>query len=68
MSGKEATDPRLRIPIITTEKDAVRLRSMPGMTPELLSRLWYIPIQLKFLFDEQATFDKIITDYAKKNK
>nr|WP_262486981.1 hypothetical protein [Geofilum rubicundum] len=38
------------------------------MTPELLSSIWYIPIHLKFLFNEQATFDKIITDYAKENK
>jgi tetraacyldisaccharide 4'-kinase len=68
LAGKEAMDPRLRMPIITTEKDAIRLHNTPGMTPGLLSRLWYIPIRLKFLFDEQATFDKIITDYAKENK
>jgi tetraacyldisaccharide 4'-kinase len=68
MAGKEATHPRLQMPIITTEKDAIRLYDTPGMTPELLSRLWYVPIRLKFLFNEQATFDKIITDYAKENK
>lgn len=68
MAGHQSTEPRMRTPVITTEKDAIRLRDMPEMTPELLSRLWYIPIRLKFLFNEQATFDKIITDYAQENK
>jgi tetraacyldisaccharide 4'-kinase len=63
LSGSET-----RMPIVTTEKDAVRLLHAPGMTSELFSSIWYIPIRLKFLFNEQSTFDKIIRDYAKENK
>ncbi len=68
ITSMQNPDPNVRTLIITTEKDAVRLRNSPGMTQELLSSIWYIPIGLKFLFDEQPTFDKIITDYAKENK
>lgn len=67
IANKQSTDPGARIPIITTEKDAIRLLDAPEITPELLSRIWYIPIRLKFLFNEHVTFDKIISDYAKNN-
>lgn len=53
--------------ILTTEKDAIRLNATQGMTDQLRSRIWYIPIELKFLFDAQPLFDKKITDYAGKN-
>lgn len=53
--------------ILTTEKDAIRLNATRGMTNALQSRIWYIPIELKFLFDAQPLFDKKITDYVGKN-
>ncbi|MEY3499128.1 MAG: tetraacyldisaccharide 4-kinase [Bacteroidota bacterium] len=44
--------------IITTEKDYVRLK---GRIPK--EQLYYLPIQSKFLFEEE-NFDKIITNYV----
>ena len=44
--------------IITTEKDYVRLKGRI-----LKEQLFYLPIQSKFLFDEE-NFDKIITNYV----
>lgn len=51
--------------IITTEKDAMRLR-----TPELAALLkefpvYYIPIEIDFHDDGKARFDKMILDYVR---
>lgn len=53
--------------IITTEKDAARLRSHPGLPEELKPSLYMLPIEIKFLRDQQDIFNQIITGYVKTN-
>lgn len=50
--------------VITTEKDAVRMISSGFLTESLKERLWYLPIRIEVLFDQQDIFEKIITDYV----
>ena len=52
--------------IITTEKDAARLR---GMQPDtaIAENLYILPIEVEFLQDQKHSFDKYITDYVSKN-
>jgi tetraacyldisaccharide 4'-kinase len=52
--------------ILTTEKDAIRLKSIPEMTDIIASLIWYFPIKLEFLFDKKIMFDKIINDYVRR--
>ncbi|WP_291856604.1 tetraacyldisaccharide 4'-kinase [Marinilabilia sp.] len=53
--------------ILTTEKDAVRLshKKLPATLPE---KIWYIPIDLEILFNEQDTFIKTVKSYVEKNQ
>ncbi len=41
------------LPIITTEKDWVRLKDM--LSPKILERTFYLPMQVKVLFGEEVT-------------
>ena len=52
--------------IITTEKDAARLR---GMQPDssITENLYVLPIEVEFLQEQQQSFNKYITDYVSKN-
>lgn len=54
--------------ILTTEKDAMRLKDekFEGLTQDL--PIYYLPISLGFLFDEQAHFDALIVDYCQSEK
>ncbi|MDR2887657.1 MAG: tetraacyldisaccharide 4'-kinase [Bacteroidales bacterium] len=57
--------------IITTEKDAVRLGGLAGITDITNSPyppVYYIPIDIDFLYDSKNDFNKLITDYVRKNK
>ena len=56
-----APQPRL---IITTEKDAVRLRHHPRLPHRLKPHLYVLPIEVGFLFDEQQSFNQYIIDYV----
>jgi len=53
--------------ILTTEKDAMRLRdiNIPGA---LRSQLYYVPIEIDFLNDDREAFDKIILNYVRNNQ
>jgi tetraacyldisaccharide 4'-kinase len=53
--------------IVTTEKDAVRLRQLV-IPSEMKKVLYYLPIQVKFLDREGKQFDKRILDYVGENK
>ena len=52
--------------IITTEKDAARLRSLP-LDEVITENLYILPIRVEFLQDQQQSFDNYITDYVSKN-
>ena len=54
--------------IITTEKDAVRLREFTDMEEPIKSALFYIPVGITFLNDDKEEFDNLIVDYVRKNK
>ncbi len=53
--------------IITTEKDAVRLK-YKNLPRSLSSRIWYIPIELEILFNKQDTFLKTVKNYVEQNQ
>lgn len=54
--------------IITTEKDTIRLREAPNN--ELLQDLplFYIPIEINFLYNEKMMFNQELIEYVKKNQ
>jgi len=54
--------------ILTTEKDAVRLRFAEGLSEELKSRLYYVPVKINFLDSEGKSFNKKIVGYVKDNR
>ena len=54
--------------IITTEKDAVRLTVVEGLSDEVRSHLYTIPINIRFMQQEQAEkFNEFIVGYVQKN-
>lgn len=71
---KSSPDPRNTI-VITTEKDAMRLRGLSGLPKALKSRLYYIPISVKFIpnvaesnVGEEDFSDTIISMLSRQNK
>lgn len=53
--------------IITTEKDAVRMVSHPQLPETIKPYIYVLPIEIVFLQDQQALFNKYILDYVRKN-
>ncbi|MCF0193743.1 MAG: tetraacyldisaccharide 4'-kinase [Bacteroidaceae bacterium] len=55
--------------IITTSKDAMRLRLVAqSLSEEVRQAIHVLPMQVRFLRDEQRTFQRIITDYVVQTK
>lgn len=54
--------------IITTEKDATRLRKFANIDPEIKNRLFYIPIVIEFMNEDTENFNNQILKYVKNNK
>lgn len=55
--------------ILTTEKDAVRLKALPFLDEEMKKRLYYIPIRVSFINDkEQELFNKNILDHVRNHQ
>jgi tetraacyldisaccharide 4'-kinase len=54
--------------IITTEKDAMRLREFTNIAEPVKDSFYYIPAGVKFLNEDQEEFDNMIIDYVRKNK
>jgi tetraacyldisaccharide 4'-kinase len=52
--------------IITTEKDAARLRDLP-LDEAVASNLHILPIEVEFLQEQQESFNNYIIDYVSKN-
>ena len=52
--------------IVTTEKDAARLRDLP-LDEVISNNLYVLPIEVQFLQDQQNLFDNHIIDYVSKN-
>lgn len=53
------------IPILTTEKDFVRITTQNLETLTQNSNFYYIPIEVKFLNEKGNEFDALITEYVK---
>jgi tetraacyldisaccharide 4'-kinase len=54
--------------LITTEKDAVRIREFTNIAEAIRKVFYYIPVVIKFLKDNREEFDNLITEYVGKNK
>jgi len=54
--------------IITTEKDAVKFRESKFISEEYYKYFYYIPIEVKFLFDAEDDFNKQIINNITKNR
>jgi tetraacyldisaccharide 4'-kinase len=54
--------------IVTTEKDTIRLREIPGLEDQFKELLFYLPIQIKFLEEQGALFNQKILNYVGENK
>jgi len=54
--------------LITTEKDAVRLREFANIEDSLKKVFYYIPVGIAFLNEGNHEFDNLISDYVRKNK
>ena len=61
---EEMPQPRL---IVTTEKDASRLYQVEGLSPEVRSSIYALPIRIKFMLDQEDNFNHKILSYVQKN-
>ena len=57
-------DPKL---IITTEKDATRLEAVEGLSDEVKSHLYTLPIHMTIMMGQQDDFNNHIIKYVRKN-
>ena len=53
--------------ILTTEKDAARFQALENLPSEIRENMFYIPISIEFLFNQQKEFNKHIYEYINKN-
>ena len=53
--------------VITTEKDAVKIRNLHISNKEFRKNLYYLPVKVEFL-DDRKKFENDIRNYVKKNK
>lgn len=54
--------------LITTEKDAVRLREFTNIAEPLRESMFYIPVRISFFDEEQHKFNNLILEYVRENK
>ncbi|PIF05908.1 MAG: tetraacyldisaccharide 4'-kinase [Draconibacterium sp.] len=54
--------------IITTEKDAVRMRDRDDLPASFKAALFYLPVKVKFLENEEKVFSEKILKYVGENK
>lgn len=54
--------------ILTTEKDATRMLELDLFREQFGEFLYYIPVEVEFLYDGKEQFDEKILNYVKRNK
>ena len=54
--------------VITTEKDAMRLKDLDMFSDAFKAALYYLPVKVKFLEDDGKTFNNKILNYVGENK
>ena len=58
------SEPRI---IITTEKDAVRLRETEGLYEKIKESMYELPIKVNFMLEQEDNFNEKIISYVRKN-
>ena len=53
--------------IITTEKDATRLSGLDGWSEEAKGALFVLPVEIKFMLEQEKKFNHKIISYVRKN-
>ena len=53
--------------VITTEKDAVRLQGMEGLSQEVKDNIYQLPVRIKFMLEQEEEFNQKIKGYVQKN-
>lgn len=53
--------------IVTTEKDAPRLKNLSGLSETVRENMYVFPIKIEILKDKETTFKEQIIDYVHKN-
>ena len=53
--------------IITTEKDETRLLQVEGLSDEVKSNLYVLPIRIQILLNQEDSFNQTIISYVRKN-
>lgn len=53
--------------IITTEKDAARLETAEGLNEEVRNHLYVLPVEIKFMQEQEKLFNHKILSYVQKN-
>ena len=53
--------------IITTEKDAVRLFAVEGLSEEVRQHLYVLPVGIEFMLNQEEKFNENIIGYVRKN-
>ena len=61
-----ANMPEPRI-IITTDKDAVRLKETEGLSEDVRQHLYALPIKVSFMLEQEDNFNEKILSYVRKN-
>ncbi len=54
--------------LLTTEKDAVKLREIENIKTNIKEKMFYIEIEPEILNNKQEEFNKLIISYVRKNK
>ncbi len=54
--------------IVTTEKDAIRLKDIENIPDEIKANLYYLSVSVKFLDEGENEFNKKILNYVGENK
>ena len=53
--------------IITTEKDAVRLKETKGLSEQVKANIFALPIKISFMLEQEHNFNEKIISYVRKN-
>lgn len=53
--------------VITTEKDKARLINIEGLSEDVKENIYALPIKVKFMLDQEETFNQKIISYVRKN-
>ncbi len=53
--------------IITTEKDATRIFGLAGLSDNVRHNIYVLPVRIRFMLDQEDTFNEKIIGYVRKN-